>query len=77
MKFIDVTLRDGGHQNGFQWPLEFVKRYLTSVNAFQEIQFVELGYCKQKGKFDGPFHSIDENLIFSICEMTEKNFQLW
>ena len=42
MKFIDVNLRDGGHQNGFQWPLEFVKRYLTSVNAFQEIQFVEL-----------------------------------
>ena len=48
MKFIDVTLRDGGHQNGFHWPLEFVKRYLTSVNSFHEIQFVELGYWKQK-----------------------------
>ena len=28
MKFIDVTLRDGGHQHNFNWPLEFVGRYL-------------------------------------------------
>lgn len=31
MKFIDVTLRDGGHQNIFSWPIEFVK--LLSVSA--------------------------------------------
>ena len=41
MKFIDVTLRDGGHQHGFNWPLEFVKRYLGSLNLFPEIEFVE------------------------------------
>jgi hypothetical protein len=44
LKFIDVTLRDGGHQHGFNWPLEFVKRYLKSIKSFQEIDFVELGY---------------------------------
>ena len=38
MKFIDVTLRDGGHQHGFNWPLEFVERYLDSINTFQEIE---------------------------------------
>ena len=52
MKFIDVTLRDGGHQHNFNWPLEFVERY-WSLNSFGEIEFVELGYWKQSGKFDG------------------------
>ena len=31
VKFIYVTLRDGGHQNLFCWPIEFVK--LLSVSA--------------------------------------------
>ena len=73
MKFIDVTLRDGGHQHGFNWPLEFVKRYLESINSFQEVEFIELGYWKQSGKFDGPFYSLEENLLSKIC----KNSQLW
>ena len=65
MKYIDVTLRDGGHQHGFNWPLEFVKRYLESLNLFPEIEFVELGYWKQSDKFDGPFYSMDEKLLSS------------
>ena len=76
MKFIDVTLRDGGHQHGFNWPLEFVKRYMQSIKSFQEVEFVELGYWKQSGKFDGPFYSIDENLLSSICKMTEKKLSI-
>ena len=52
MKLIDVTLRDGGHQKGCSWPLEVVERYLHSINSFQDIDFVELGYWKQTGKFD-------------------------
>ena len=76
MKYIDVTLRDGGHQHGFNWPLEFVKRYLKSINSFKEIEFIELGYWKQTGKFDGPFYSIDENLLSSICDMTQKKLSI-
>lgn len=76
MKFIDVTLRDGGHQNGFSWPIEFVKRYLKSVEAFPEIDFVELGYWKQRGKFDGQFYSIDERLLSSVCQMSTKNLSI-
>ena len=72
MKFIDVTLRDGGHQHGFNWPLEFVERYLISINSFEEIEFVELGYWKQKDKFDGAFYSIEENLLSHICKITKK-----
>ena len=70
MKFIDVTLRDGGHQHGFNWPLEFVQRYMVSISSFPEIEFIELGYWKQSGKFDGPFYSIEEELLSSICKMT-------
>ena len=77
MKFIDVTFRDGGHQHNFNWPLEFVKRYLDSINSFGEIEFVELGYWKQSGKFDGPFYSIEEKLLKSMCQMTKKKLQLW
>ena len=76
MKFIDVTLRDGGHQHGFNWPLEFVKRYLNSIKLFPEIEFVELGYWKQSGKFDGPFYSMNEQLLSSICKMTKKKLSI-
>ena len=76
MRFIDVTLRDGGHQHGFNWPLEFVKRYLASTKLFDEIEFVELGYWKQTDKFDGPFYSIEESLLSSICQMTEKKLSI-
>ena len=76
MKFIDVTLRDGGHQHGFNWPLEFVKRYLESINSFQEVEFIELGYWKQSGKFDGPFYSLEENLLSKICKMTKKKLSI-
>ena len=76
MKYIDVTLRDGGHQHGFNWPLEFVKRYLESLNLFPEIEFVELGYWKQSDKFDGPFYTMDEKLLSSICKMTKKKLSI-
>lgn len=76
LKFIDVTLRDGGHQHGFNWSLEFVKRYLNSINAFQEIEFVEIGYWKQSGKFDGPFYSIDEKLLSLVSKMSKKKLSI-
>lgn len=76
MKFIDVTLRDGGHQHGFNWPLEFIERYFKSINLFPEIEFVELGYWKQSGKFDGPFYSMEEQLLSTICKMTKKKLSI-
>jgi 4-hydroxy 2-oxovalerate aldolase len=76
LKYIDVTLRDGGHQHGFNWSLEFVDRYLKSISLFHEVEFVELGYWKQAGKFDGPFYSIDENLLSSVCQMTQKKLSI-
>jgi hypothetical protein len=72
-----MLLFEMGHQHGFNWPLEFVERYMESISLFKEVEFVELGYWKQSGKFDGPFYSIEENLMSSICQMIKKNFRLW
>ena len=33
MKFIDVTLRDGGYQNGFNWPFEFFSNKLNLIKG--------------------------------------------
>ena len=63
MKLIDVTLRDGGHQVDFAWPLDFVKHYLPVVLGLSQIDFIEIGYWKQSGKFAGRFYSVDEELL--------------
>ena len=76
MKYIDVTLRDGGHQHGFNWPFDFIKRYLKTLNLFQEIDYIEIGYWKQSEKYSGPFYSIDENLLASICKLTNKKLSI-
>ena len=33
MKFIDVTLRDGGHQNSFNWLFEFFSNKLNLIKG--------------------------------------------
>jgi 4-hydroxy 2-oxovalerate aldolase len=66
VKLIDVTLRDGGHQVDFDWPLDFVKNYLESVLNLSQIDFIEIGYWKQSGKFDGRFYHVDEELLASM-----------
>jgi len=63
LKLVDVTLRDGGHQLGFAWPLEFVRDYLAIMLDISQIDFIEIGYWKQSGKFDGRFYSVDEELL--------------
>ena len=42
----------------------------------KEIEFIELGYWKQSGKFDGPFYSIEEKLLSLICKMTKKKLSI-
>ena len=41
MKFIDVTLRDGGYQNGFNWPFEFFSNKLNLLNVHIEITMIK------------------------------------
>ncbi len=76
MKLIDVTLRDGGHQHGFNWPLELVRDYLAEVESFPEINFVELGYWKQEDKYDGDFYRINEELLNRVATFTQKQISI-
>ena len=48
MKFIDVTLRDGGHQHNFNWPFGICWTVFRIINSFDEIEFVELGILETK-----------------------------
>jgi 4-hydroxy 2-oxovalerate aldolase len=64
MNFIDVTLRDGGHQNGFNWDKQFVLKYLELTSQCASIpDYVELGYWKQHGKYDGAYYKCDEQML--------------
>ena len=76
MKYIDVTLRDGGHQHAFHWPKKFVKDYITKLSDFPEIEFVELGYWKQTGKFDGPFYNLNEYILSEINSYSPKSLSI-
>jgi len=67
MEYIDVTLRDGGHQVGFNWPHEFVNDHINILSSFPEIKYIELGYWKQSGKYKGDFYSLNEKLLEKIC----------
>jgi len=66
MEFIDVTLRDGGHQVGFNWPEHFVVNFLPEIAALDSVSFVEVGYWGQKGKFEGPYYSLDNASLRSL-----------
>ena len=66
MKLIDVTLRDGGHQNAFHWPRQFAHSYYELAARSKSIDFVEVGYWKQSKKFDGEFYHLDEELLGSL-----------
>jgi len=65
MEFIDVTLRDGGHQVGFNWPEHFVLNFVPEVASLDSISFIEVGYWGQTGKFEGPFYCLDKSSLRS------------
>ena len=56
LRFIDVTLRDVVTKMDLIGGSSLLERYLKSISSFQEIDFVELGYWKQTGKYTGPFY---------------------
>ena len=56
MKFIDVTLRDGGHAVNFNWNFAFARDCYNVLSKIPEIKFIELGYWKQTNKSQHPFY---------------------
>ena len=61
-----MTLRDGGHQVEFDWPVNFAAQYSSAALQLPDMDFVEIGYWKQTAKFDGRFYSVDEALVRSM-----------
>jgi 4-hydroxy 2-oxovalerate aldolase len=67
LKIIDVTLRDGGFVNDFNWDLKQAKSH---VNAMADIgvHIIELGYWKQTEKSSNPFYNMDENTLVFLTD---------
>ena len=63
MKILDVTLRDGGLKNSFNWPVSYAKEHYRLASADPNINFVELGYWKQRLKYDSPYFHVDEAFL--------------
>jgi 4-hydroxy 2-oxovalerate aldolase len=62
MKTIDVTLRDGGFVNDFNWDIDVARKHIEVMSSLG-IHLIEIGYWKQTAKSKNPFYCVDENLI--------------
>ena len=61
---LDCTLRDGGFTNNFKWSNIFVKDYIKITNELP-LEFIKLGYWKQKNKSKNKFYNIsEEDLVY-------------
>lgn len=63
MRIIDVTMRDGGHQVNFDWDVSLVEKLLSSYEHVPSVEFIEIGYWKQTGKFSGAFYNLSFDLL--------------
>jgi len=68
MNIIDVTLRDGGHIVDFDWPDEFLEKYLRTVSKVKEIDYIELGYWSQTTKSDNRFYNMNASDLEAIAD---------
>ena len=66
MKFIDVTLRDGGHAVNFNWNFAFARNCYNVLSKIPEIKFIELGYWKQTNKSQHPFYNLNYDFVKKI-----------
>tara|TARA_Y100000590_G_C15720557_1_gene1013411 strand:+ start:1095 stop:2051 length:957 start_codon:yes stop_codon:yes gene_type:complete len=65
IKILDCTLRDGGFTNDFYWSNSFLTDYFKTVNSLP-LEYVEVGYWKQKNKSRNQFYNINEKDLFSF-----------
>jgi 4-hydroxy 2-oxovalerate aldolase len=65
MKLLDVTLRDGGFVNDFNWRIDDAKQHIKIMNQIG-IHYIELGYWKQVAKSSNPFYNMNEQVLDEI-----------
>lgn len=68
MKFIDVTLRDGGHAVKFNWSLSLAQELYSLMSEVKKVKYVELGYWKQKAKSLNKFYDLDYEYVKKITQ---------
>ena len=62
MKFIDVTLRDGGFTCDFDWPLTYAIQHVKTISNLN-LAYCELGYWKQTSKSQNRFYNLNKQEI--------------
>ena len=68
MKFIDVTLRDGGHAVKFNWSLSLAQELYSLMSEVKKVKYIELGYWKQKAKSLNKFYDLDYEYVKKITK---------
>ena len=67
--YIDVTLRDGGHQVNFDWDMSYVEDHFHTVAKIKNLTFIELGYWKQTSKSSKDFYHLNEEILKKLCNI--------
>ena len=65
IQLVDVTLRDGGFTCDFDWPMVFAQEYYD-VMCELGVDFVELGYWKQRNKSQNRFFDLNMDTIKEV-----------
>lgn len=62
MKYIDVTLRDGGFVSDFNWDFNSAKQHIKTMCAINS-HIIELGYWRQNSKSQNPFYNMNLDVL--------------
>ncbi|MFA1563199.1 beta/alpha barrel domain-containing protein [Aliivibrio fischeri] len=61
LKNVDVTLRDGGYLNNFEFSLEYAIQHVRNI-SLSNVEWIEIGYK------NGSFKKIDHIGITGVCD---------
>ncbi len=75
IKILDCTLRDGGFQNNFNWKDNFVNEYISLTNKLP-LNFIELGYWKQKNKSENKFYNLNLQRVEKYKKKSNKKISV-
>ncbi len=72
LKILDVTLRDGGCVNNFNFGLDYMNKILNALEL-SSIDYIELGYLDSKnGSIDNRTQFLDEKCIYQHFLINKK-----
>jgi 4-hydroxy 2-oxovalerate aldolase len=74
MKILDVTLRDGGFVNDFNWEMSAARKHISVMNNIG-VHILELGYWKQTSKSQNPFYNLNEDVMEQLEVSINDNVQ--